>query len=120
MQCTDCVLTMKLSEFINALGLKVLTKSEYDDREITGGYAGDLLSWVMGRAQSGNVWVTIMSNINSVAVAALTDATCILLSEGVVPEQEVIDKANAQDVVILSSELSTYELACKLHEISGV
>ena len=111
---------MKLSEVITALDLKVLTECEYEDREITGGYAGDLLSWVMGKAQSGNVWVTIMSNINIVAVASLTDAACILLSEGVVPEQNVLDKAALQDVVVLSSNLSTYELVWKLHELTGV
>ena len=33
------------------------------EREIDGVYVGDLLSWVMGRAQSDNAWVTIMSNM---------------------------------------------------------
>ena len=39
-----------------------------ETREILGGYAGDLLSWVMGRAKEGDAWVTIMSNVNIVAV----------------------------------------------------
>ena len=52
-------------------------------REIDGVYIGDLLSWVMGRAQSGNVWITIMSNINIVAVASLADTSCIILAEDV-------------------------------------
>ena len=108
---------MKLSVLAKELNLKVLTECEYDDREVTGGYVGDLLSWVMGRAASGNVWITIMSNINIVAVATLTDAACILLSEGVKPDEDVINKADAQGVVIMSSELSSYELSLKIGEL---
>ena len=81
------------------------------DRKIEGVFVGDLLSWVMGRARSENAWITIMSNVNIVAVASLTGVSCILLCEGVTPDKDVIDKANAQDVVILRSDKTAYELA---------
>ena len=61
------------------------------DREINGVYIGDLLSWVMGRAQADNAWITIMSNINILAVASLADTACIILAEGVEVAQDVID-----------------------------
>ncbi len=108
---------MKLSVLEKELDLKLLTECDYDDREVTGGYVGDLLSWVMGRARTGDVWITIMSNINIVAVATLTDCACILLSEGVIPDENVIEKANSQDIVIMSSELSSYELSTKIGEL---
>ena len=60
---------MKVSELKEKLGMTLVTKEDFDDREIKGCYIGDLLSWVMGRAQSDNVWITIMNNINIVAVA---------------------------------------------------
>ena len=63
------------------------------------------------KAEADNVWITIMSNINIVAVASLTGVSCILLCEGVTPDKDVIDKANAQDVVILRSDKTAYELA---------
>ena len=53
------------------------------DRLISGVYIGDLLSWVMGRANSGDAWLTIMSNMNIIAVASLADVACIILAEGV-------------------------------------
>ena len=108
---------MKLSVLERELNLKLLTECDYEDREVNGGYVGDLLSWVMGRAQSGNVWITIMSNINIVAVATLTDCACILLSEGVVPDANVVEKANSQGIIIMSSELSSYELSTKIGEL---
>ncbi len=84
------------------------------DREVDGVYIGDLLSWVMGRAECGNVWITIMSNINTVAVATLADVSCILLAEGVTLDAEVLKTAVAKGVNVLSSDLSAYEIAARL------
>lgn len=80
------------------------------DREVSGGYAGDLLSWVMGRASSGDAWITIMSNLNIIAVASLADPSCIILSEGVALDEAVRERAESQGVNVLSSELDTFAL----------
>ncbi len=109
---------MKVSELAAALDLKYVSGAQAQDREISGCYIGDLLSWVMGRALGGNVWITIMSNINIVAVASLTEAACVLLAENVVPDENVIKKAEMQDVIILSSGKTAYELAVKLYDIT--
>ena len=95
---------MKVSELIKNLDLTVVTDKEFADREIKGCYAGDLLSWVMGRAEQDSAWITIMSNINIVAVAALVDMACIILAEGVAVDEEVIKKANSQGIIILSTD----------------
>ena len=105
---------MKVSELIENLNLTLVTDNNYEDREVNGCYIGDLLSWVMGRAQADNVWITIMNNINIVAVAALADVACILLCEDVKVEQSIIDKANSQNIIIVSSKLTAFELAEKL------
>ena len=84
------------------------------EREVGGVYIGDLLSWVMGRAQSGNAWITIMSNINIVAVASLTDVACIILAEGVVPDETVRKTAEQKGVNVYTSEKTAYELAAAL------
>ena len=84
------------------------------DREIAGGYAGDLLSWVMGRLGEDDAWVTIMSNINVVAVAALTDPACIILSEGVRPEEGVLERAKLQGVNMLRTSNTTFEVCADI------
>ncbi|MBR5620185.1 MAG: hypothetical protein IKW76_10650 [Clostridia bacterium] len=96
-------------------GVRALTCPE-PEREIRGVYIGDLLSWVMGRAEADNVWITIMTNINIVAVASLADTSCILLAEGVTPEQSVLDTAEAKGVNILQSAKPIYETAMQLRE----
>lgn len=85
------------------------------EREVNGCYIGDLLSWVMGRAQPENLWITIMTNVNTVAVGSLADVSAVLLAEGVMPEQAVIDCAEARGVNLLSTPLPAYEAAVLVH-----
>lgn len=108
---------MKVNELVETLGLEILTQGGNLEREVKGCYIGDLLSWVMGKAEAQNAWITIMSNINIVAVAALTDVSCVILCEGVTPEESVIKKANEEEIVILKGKKTAYELA---NELSGV
>ena len=84
--------------------------------EISGVYIGDLLSRVMGRAQEGDCWITIMSNLNVIAVASLTDVSCVILAEGVTLEDEVLERAKEKQINIISSSLSAYETALKISE----
>lgn len=106
---------MNVSDIVKNLDLKILTETD-TNRPVSGCYIGDLLSWVMGRAQSGDIWITIMNNINIVAVASLTDCACILLCEGVAVEKEIIEKANSQDIIILQSDKTAYQLAKLISE----
>lgn len=106
---------MNVAQAQQLLGLKSVTLPS-PDREIEGGYTGDLLSWVMGRVSEDQAWITIMSNINIVAVASLADVACIILAEGVALEEEVITTATQKQINILSSELGAYELCVKLSE----
>ncbi len=102
---------MKNLEALSAsLGLKHICGSL--DKEITGCYAGDLLSWVMSNAQYGDVWITIMSNVNVIAVASLTEAACVVLAEGVSLDEAALKAASEKDITVLSDERSVYELCC--------
>ena len=87
------------------------------DRIVRGGYAGDLLSWVMGRAQADDAWLTIMSNANIVAVATLADVSCIILCEGVMPDAGVVTLAEQKGVNLLGSEESVFSLSARLKNL---
>ena len=87
------------------------------ERDISGVYIGDLLSWVMGRAESGNAWITIMSNLNILAVASLADTSCIILAEGVKLEEDVIETAKEKNINIISAQCSIYDTAVFLSQV---
>lgn len=86
----------------------------HPEKEVTGGYTGDLLSWVMSKARAGDCWITIMSNLNVAAVATLTDIACIILAENVQMEEQVRQISFEKGVNILSSPLPTFDLCQKL------
>ena len=90
------------------------------EREIKNVYIGDLLSWVMGHAGAGNIWITIMSNINIVAVASLTGVSAIVVAEGAAISQDIIDKATEQGINILRTNDSTFFSAIKIAKVLGI
>ena len=104
---------MNISEFAQEINAEVLTMPR-PDAEILGGYCGDLLSWVMGRAEEGQVWITIMTNINIVAVASLADVSAILLTESVEVEDTVIKKAEEQGINVLRTDLASFDAAIEV------
>lgn len=107
---------MKVTELINKSPLSPVCVPD-GNREVTGVYIGDLLSWVMGRASTGDAWITIMSNINIVAVASLADTSCIILAEGVTLTDDIIQVAETKGINILSSELNAYQTAVTLYKL---
>ena len=107
---------MTVKELVNQLSLKNWTPELNLEIPITGGYAGDMLSWVMGQAKSGSVWITIMSNHNVAAVALMADVACVVLTENVEPDENLLAQANTRKLPLFTSPLSTYEFSCRLNE----
>ncbi len=107
---------MTVCELSKALDCTVLNMAD-GDREVTGGYCGDLLSWVMGRAESGDAWVTIMSNVNVIAVSVLADVACVVLAEGVELDSDALDKARSEGINVLSSKMNSFALSAKIFEL---
>ena len=108
---------MKVSELADRLGCAVACGAAGADRDVCGCYIGDLLSLAMSKVQKDNVWITIQSNINIVAVASLTEAACIIICEGFSPDENTAEKAESEGIPVLVSDKSAYELAARLAEL---
>ncbi len=104
-------------DLLNHYPCRLLAGVPDTERAVSGGYACDMLSWVMSRLDTGDVWLTILNSINVIAVASLADCACVLLTEGVVMDREILDKANEKNLVILGTDLPTYEAAVSLNQI---
>ena len=108
---------MKLRELSQQLALEVQTAKEKLDTEVTGGYASDLLSWVMAKAQAGNVWITIQAHPNIVAVASLISLSGVIIAEGVTPEAATLEKAEQEGILVMTTPLPVYVVAGKMFEL---
>lgn len=107
---------MLVKDLKAALSLVSLT-SGGDEKEIKGCYCGDLLSWVMSKAKEGDCWLTVMGNINAVAVAVLTDCACIVLTENAVLDENARARAELEGVSILSTEKNAYDIAAEISRL---
>jgi BioD-like phosphotransacetylase family protein len=108
---------MTLNEIASELSLSVQAASNKLDVEVTGGYASDLLSCVMARAREGNVWVTLQSHLNVVAVAALLQLAGIIVTEGMQPDVATLDKASAEGIPILTTPRTTFTIVSQLAQL---
>lgn len=106
---------MKLTELVQGLGLSVRSAEKQLDREITGGYASDLMSDVIAHGKEGNVWITLQVHQNIVAVAAMNNLAGIILVNSREPEKETVEKAEAEGVPVMVSEMATFELVGRLY-----
>ena len=110
---------MTTKELVNLLGLELIFDNNVD-RAVENCYVGDLLSRVMGNAEPESIWITIMSNVNVAAVAALADVSLVILAESVEPDKELYDKILNSDTLFTKSSYSSYELAWRIREITNI
>jgi hypothetical protein len=108
---------MTLEELCRHLPLEVRAAPAKLSTEVTGGYASDLLSCVMAKAQDGQVWVTLQSHPNIVAVASLANLAGIIITEGMKPDAATIERAEEQGVPLLTTELTTFTVVGRLFEL---
>ena len=105
---------MNLNDVIELLSPRVVVPPPNPSHPVTGGYASDLLSCVMAKAKAGNAWITLQGNPNIVAVAALLDLACIIVSEGASIDEMTIQKAAEEGIPLFGSTLSTFSIVAKL------
>ena len=108
---------MRLSELVKELGLTVVSDGGDIDREITGGYASDLMSDAIAHANAGDLWVTLQVHVNVVAIASMKDIGAVLLTQDRQPLAETVEKAKVERIPILVSSLPAYELIGRLYQL---
>ena len=109
---------MKVSELVNRAGYRVFCEGE--DREIENGYCGDFLSNIISRAPDSCAWLTVMNNVNVAAVATLIDCACIILCEGVAPDEALLARAKALPVWLLGAKENVFEEAKHVSALCGI
>ncbi len=108
---------MTVSDIVKSFGLQVRAGKDRLLGEVTGGYASDLLSDVIAHSRRGNIWITIQTHPNIVAVATMKELAGIILTGGREPDAETIQKADGEGTPILVSPLFTFELVGRLYQI---
>lgn len=108
---------MKVSDLVEKLGLKVISGEKGLNREVDGAYVSDLLSDVMGNARENQVWITLQVHQNVMAIASLKDMAAVILVKGLEANENTVHHSNDEQIPILSTTLSTFDIAGKLYQL---
>jgi predicted transcriptional regulator len=111
------VLKMKVTDIVDRIGLTIFSGHEGLGTEVSGGYTSDLLSDVMGHAAAGNVWVTIQTHRNVLAIASLRDISAVVITCGGKPAEDTVAQSNEEGIPVLGTDLSTFEFTGKLYSL---
>ncbi|MCX6551594.1 MAG: DRTGG domain-containing protein [Acidobacteria bacterium] len=107
---------MTVAELATLVDGAVLGAEDASGREVSGGYASDLLSDVMANAQDGDAWVTLQRHVNTIAVAQLKNLSAIVVVNGRQPEAEMLARAVEHQVPVVSTPLAAFDVAGRLYE----
>ncbi|QHQ60424.1 hypothetical protein Ana3638_06265 [Anaerocolumna sedimenticola] len=108
---------MTVQELINKGIFEVINTGDNLDKVISKPFCCDLLSIAMGKAPADSAWVTVMGNINTLAVATLTDIACIILAEGAVLDVPALNKAKDQNITVLSTDKPIFDTSLMVYEM---
>jgi predicted transcriptional regulator len=108
---------MKVKDVAEKLGLKVYSAPQGLEREVSGGYTSDLLSDVMGHSQEGQIWITLQTHKNIMAVASLRDLAAIILVKGFEPDADTMELSEQEGIPVLGTRMQAFELSGSLYEI---
>lgn len=111
-----------VSDIAKSFELKLRSGKVQLHQEVTGGYAGDLLSDVIAHSQKGNIWITIQTHPNIVAVATMKELSGIILAGGREPDSDTLQKAEEEGIPLLISFLPSFELVGRLYQagVTGI
>lgn len=106
---------MTVSDIIKKFDFEVYSGKEGLDRQVSGGYVSDLLSDVMGNATEGNLWITLQTHKNIIAVASLRDLAAVICVKGLKPDADTIEASEKEGIPILGTCEKTFEISGKLY-----
>lgn len=108
---------MTVNDLIERQLFEIENIGDETDRSMTKLFCCDLLSIAMSRAPEGSAWVTVMGNMNTLAVASLCDVACIILAEGVRLDDAASVKAKQQGITVLRTDMPIFDAALTLHNL---
>lgn len=108
---------MTVKELVDALELTVFCGKENLSREIKGAYTCDLLSDVLGHATQGQLWITIRTHSNVLAIATLKQLSAILLVKDNKPDEDMLAQALKENIPVLGTSEQTFEISGKVYQL---
>ncbi len=82
--------------------------------DIVGFYAGDFLSHVLLKAQSGYALLTVINHLNVAAVAVKVGLGAVILCDGVEPTDKLVYACEQSGITLITTSLDTFRCAAAI------
>lgn len=106
---------MTVNDIKNLSNFTLINDGRNGNTQVCKPYCCDLLSIAMGNVPSDSAWVTVMGNMNTLAVASLTDCACVIFACGVKPDELMLERAAREDITIFTTDLPVFEAALEVY-----
>ncbi|WP_066714020.1 hypothetical protein [Clostridium sp. Marseille-P299] len=106
---------MDVRSLVGIPGFTLLNEGNMD-LKIQTPFCCDLLSIAMSKAPGNAAWVTIMGNINTIAVVTLIEASCLILAEGAKLDEPALERAKSEEITIFTTDMPIFEAALLIYQ----
>lgn len=108
---------MNVKEIAEQLNLKVVSGASGLSNIISGGYTSDLMSDVIANAENGNIWITLQTHKNVMAIASLKDLAAVIVVNNQQPEDDMISQSNEEGIPVLVANEATFTISGKVFNL---
>ena len=106
---------MKISQIQKLLNAQVHCCAENLDMEVSSAFGSDMMSDVLAYVQDQAVLLTGLLNLQTVRTAMMLDLKCIVFVRGKVPDQNTVQLAQQNGIILLSTPDRMYHACGKLY-----
>ena len=106
---------MVLKELVRIVEGEILTGAAELDRHVEGGFGADLMSDVLASEQSDLVLLTGLCNPQVVRTAHMADIPVVVFVRGKMPSAEMIELADQEGILLVSTTHGMFEVCGRLH-----
>ena len=106
---------MKLSKVKELLDAEVLCCPEKLETEVLSACGSDMMSDVLAFVKDQSILLTGLLNPQTVRTAQMMDMKCIVFVRGKKPEDNVVELAEENDIVVMATEYRLYTACGRLY-----
>lgn len=107
---------MGIQEIANIINGRILTAASGHDKAIRHAFSSDLMSDVLTRDYEDTVLITGLANLQAIRTAEMSDIGLIIIARNKEVGEDMIQLAEASDIVLIKSAYSLFRISGLLYE----
>ena len=108
---------MTIADMIRVLNARVLRGGDKLDTPVYTACCSDLMSDVLAFVDEKTVLITGLTNPHVIRTSEMLDLKCLVFVRGKVPTEDILDSADEQGLVVITTKLTAFSACGLLYEL---